>query len=245
MGGSRKPSGHALMLATNKGKRPPQAPRDKGGKKRRQPEPDSDSDSDGEPKKKKKKKKKKDAEPEPAKLRLLPPRLWDGVKLQPIVRAVREADAGPAVSEADVEAMRKQLRLRVPTQRRKACQFWLKGECKRGSACAFLHATAEQAAALSSSPATCPPPVLSLGDPTLPKVIGRAMIQLGYRTPSPIQAQAWPAALAGFDLLCRAPTGSGKTLGARTTKHTNQRINLPSSSLGMADQLTYWLASDD
>ena len=37
-------------------------------------------------------------------------------------------------------------------------------------------------------------------------------MHLGLRTPSAIQAQAWPAALRGHDLLCRAPTGSGKTL---------------------------------
>ena len=33
----------------------------------------------------------------------------------------------------------------------------------------------------------------------------------GYETPTPIQAQAIPAALEGRDVLGRAPTGTGKT----------------------------------
>jgi hypothetical protein len=34
----------------------------------------------------------------------------------------------------------------------------------------------------------------------------------GFPTPTPIQAQSWPAALAGSDLIAVAKTGSGKTL---------------------------------
>ncbi|EOD32209.1 hypothetical protein EMIHUDRAFT_202853 [Emiliania huxleyi CCMP1516] len=37
------------------------------------------------------------------------------------------------------------------------------------------------------------------------------MVSLGHREASPVQAQVWPVALAGLDLLCRAPTGSGET----------------------------------
>ena len=33
----------------------------------------------------------------------------------------------------------------------------------------------------------------------------------GYDTPTPIQAQAIPAALTGRDLIAQAPTGTGKT----------------------------------
>ena len=40
----------------------------------------------------------------------------------------------------------------------------------------------------------------------------RALQSLGYEAPTPVQAEAIPAALAGRDLLVSAETGSGKTL---------------------------------
>ncbi|NXF89143.1 DDX56 helicase, partial [Eubucco bourcierii] len=39
----------------------------------------------------------------------------------------------------------------------------------------------------------------------------RAVAELGWATPTAIQAQAIPLALEGRDLLARARTGSGKT----------------------------------
>jgi len=36
--------------------------------------------------------------------------------------------------------------------------------------------------------------------------------QLGFKTPTPIQAQGWPMALSGRDLVGIAETGSGKTM---------------------------------
>ena len=39
----------------------------------------------------------------------------------------------------------------------------------------------------------------------------RALDEIGYETPSPIQAQAVPHLLEGHDLLGHAPTGTGKT----------------------------------
>ncbi len=41
----------------------------------------------------------------------------------------------------------------------------------------------------------------------------RAVAEQGYETPSPIQAQAIPAVLAGRDLMAAAQTGTGKTAG--------------------------------
>ncbi len=41
----------------------------------------------------------------------------------------------------------------------------------------------------------------------------RALQELDYKTPSPIQAQAIPAVLAGRDLMAAAQTGTGKTAG--------------------------------
>jgi ATP-dependent RNA helicase RhlE len=41
----------------------------------------------------------------------------------------------------------------------------------------------------------------------------RAVLEAGYHTPTPIQAQAIPAVLAGGDLLAGAQTGTGKTAG--------------------------------
>lgn len=41
----------------------------------------------------------------------------------------------------------------------------------------------------------------------------RALEALGYQTPTPVQAQAIPAVLAGRDLMAAAQTGTGKTAG--------------------------------
>ena len=39
----------------------------------------------------------------------------------------------------------------------------------------------------------------------------KALDEIGYETPTPIQAQAVPCLLEGLDLLGHAPTGTGKT----------------------------------
>ena len=58
----------------------------------------------------------------------------------------------------------------------------------------------------------CPQPVLTLHDAFLPAAFPKIFHSLGLSTPSPIQMQCWPAALAGANILALAPTGSGKTL---------------------------------
>lgn len=47
---------------------------------------------------------------------------------------------------------------------------------------------------------------LAIADPLL-----KALDEIGYETPTPIQAQAIPLLLAGHDVLGHAPTGTGKT----------------------------------
>lgn len=43
----------------------------------------------------------------------------------------------------------------------------------------------------------------------------RALDTLGYQSPTPVQAQAIPAVLAGRDLMAAAQTGTGKPLALR------------------------------
>ncbi len=52
---------------------------------------------------------------------------------------------------------------------------------------------------------------LSFADLQLPAPLSAAVKHSGYDTPTPIQAQAIPLAMAGRDLLLSAQTGSGKT----------------------------------
>ena len=55
------------------------------------------------------------------------------------------------------------------------------------------------------------PAVASFRDLNLPAPLLAALGEVGYETPSPIQAQAIPPLLRGLDLLGHAPTGTGKT----------------------------------
>ena len=47
--------------------------------------------------------------------------------------------------------------------------------------------------------------------PNLPAPLSRALTERGYAEPTPVQAEAVPAALAGRDLIVSAQTGTGKT----------------------------------
>mmetsp|Transcript_107635 Transcript_107635/g.303146 ORF Transcript_107635/g.303146 Transcript_107635/m.303146 type:complete len:779 (-) Transcript_107635:20-2356(-) len=66
--------------------------------------------------------------------------------------------------------------------------------------------------------APVPPPVDSFTDASLPKAFAdffharRGGGRTALEKPTPIQAQVWPAALCGVDVIGIAPTGSGKTL---------------------------------
>jgi len=63
---------------------------------------------------------------------------------------------------------------------------------------------------LTSTPTTLPPTFASLG---VPAPLVAVLAKTGITTPFPIQAATLPDALAGRDILGRAQTGSGKTLG--------------------------------
>lgn len=57
-----------------------------------------------------------------------------------------------------------------------------------------------------------PPPFLEFSDYAWPRYIVEGLAQQGYERPTPIQAQGWPIALHGRDMVGIAQTGSGKTL---------------------------------
>ncbi len=56
-----------------------------------------------------------------------------------------------------------------------------------------------------------PEPPASFRELGLPAPLLASLDEVGYETPSPIQAQAIPRLLEGLDLLGQAPTGTGKT----------------------------------
>ncbi len=64
---------------------------------------------------------------------------------------------------------------------------------------------------MSVSPPTPPAHAGSFLELGLPEPLLRALADVGYETPSPIQAATIPALLAGRDMLGQAQTGTGKT----------------------------------
>eukprot|EP00803_Ostreobium_quekettii_P004023 evm.model.scf_590.3 EVM.evm.TU.scf_590.3 scf_590:19842-25944(-) len=57
-----------------------------------------------------------------------------------------------------------------------------------------------------------PKPVQSFAEASFPSYVLSEVHTAGFREPTPIQAQGWPMALLGRDLVGLAETGSGKTL---------------------------------
>ncbi|KAL2532244.1 DEAD-box ATP-dependent RNA helicase 14 [Abeliophyllum distichum] len=74
-----------------------------------------------------------------------------------------------------------------------------------------------------------PQPFISFEATGLPSEILREVYQAGFSAPTPIQAQSWPIALQGRDIVAIAKTGSGKTLGYLIPGfiHLKQRHNNP------------------
>jgi ATP-dependent RNA helicase DDX5/DBP2 len=58
----------------------------------------------------------------------------------------------------------------------------------------------------------CPKPVNNFMEASFPEYIMHSIQQAGFQNPSSIQAQGWPIALSGRDMIGIAETGSGKTL---------------------------------
>ena len=58
-----------------------------------------------------------------------------------------------------------------------------------------------------------PAPFMQFTDTPFSQTILQTIKQAGFTTPSHIQAQAWPIAVTGKDMICIAKTGSGKTCG--------------------------------
>ncbi|XP_062194053.1 DEAD-box ATP-dependent RNA helicase 14-like isoform X2 [Phragmites australis] len=58
-----------------------------------------------------------------------------------------------------------------------------------------------------------PAPFMTFQSTGFPSEILREVQQAGFSAPTPIQAQSWPIAIKGRDIVAVAKTGSGKTLG--------------------------------
>ncbi|KAL3688460.1 hypothetical protein R1sor_014769 [Riccia sorocarpa] len=58
-----------------------------------------------------------------------------------------------------------------------------------------------------------PPPIMSFESGNFSPDLLRELRTAGFQSPTPIQAQSWPIAFQGRDIVAIAKTGSGKTLG--------------------------------
>ncbi|XP_055523405.1 uncharacterized protein LOC129717491 isoform X2 [Wyeomyia smithii] len=59
----------------------------------------------------------------------------------------------------------------------------------------------------------CPKPITEFDEIDMPDYVLNEIEKQGYQKPTPIQAQGWPIALSGLNMVGVAKTGSGKTLG--------------------------------
>jgi ATP-dependent RNA helicase DDX5/DBP2 len=57
-----------------------------------------------------------------------------------------------------------------------------------------------------------PNPVRTFDEASFPEYVTEELLKAGYTDPTAIQAQCWPLALSGIDMVGVARTGSGKTL---------------------------------
>ncbi|XP_017300807.1 ATP-dependent RNA helicase p62-like [Diaphorina citri] len=75
-----------------------------------------------------------------------------------------------------------------------------------------------------------PRPIQHFEECNFPPYIMKKIYEMGFQAPTAIQAQGWPIALSGCDLVAIAKTGSGKTLGyiAPAIVHVNSQRPLRS-----------------
>jgi hypothetical protein len=57
-----------------------------------------------------------------------------------------------------------------------------------------------------------PKPCLTFEEASMPSYVQDEVVKCGFKGPTPIQAQGWPMALMGRDMIGISKTGSGKTL---------------------------------
>jgi len=94
--------------------------------------------------------------------------------------------------------------------------------------------------AADSGPYTPPPPMLTFASTPFTQPIRKALDSAGFPSPTPTQAQCWPIALAGRDVITVAKTGSGKTCGFllpafhRLLEHSKDRRRGPPGILVLA-----------
>ncbi|KAI2490917.1 helicase [Fragilaria crotonensis] len=82
-----------------------------------------------------------------------------------------------------------------------------------------------------------PAPFFQFTDAPFSQTILQTIKQAGFTTPSHIQAQAWPIAVTGKDMICIAKTGSGKTCGFLLPsfhQHLQRRHNASVDQLAFA-----------
>jgi ATP-dependent RNA helicase RhlE len=91
---------------------------------------------------------------------------------------------------------------------------------------------------------------MSFSELNLSKPLGKAIADLGYKEPTPIQAQAIPPALQGQDIVGSAQTGTGKTLAfllpalERLLQNPNQTKNPRLVVLGPTRELVIQVAGE-
>ncbi|XP_023019934.1 uncharacterized protein [Leptinotarsa decemlineata] len=73
-----------------------------------------------------------------------------------------------------------------------------------------------------------PNPIQNFDEANFPEYVMTEIFNQGYEVPTPIQAQGWPIAMSGLDLVGIAQTGSGKTLAYMlpATVHVNNQPQL-------------------
>lgn len=73
-----------------------------------------------------------------------------------------------------------------------------------------------------------PNPIQNFDEVQIPDYVSNEIRKQGYSEPTPIQAQGWPIALSGSNMVGIAKTGSGKTLGfiLPAIVHINNQPNL-------------------